>query len=204
MGGLPYPQANILVNREGRACLADFSLLTVIPDQSTLISSTTSGGTVQWMSPELLHPALFGLNVSHPTKESDCYALGMVVYEVLSGHPPFGEANAPVVIWTVLEGTRPGRPPGEEGRLFTDSIWEVLQLCWKHKPKERTTIQVVFQGLGGNPSPVQPAPNPDGDMDTDSDDQSDATVKGSRMFLCFIPDLSLTTLVVFSTADYDR
>jgi len=42
----------------------------------------TPGGTKQWMSPELLNPESFGLNDSRPTTQSDCYALGMVVYEV--------------------------------------------------------------------------------------------------------------------------
>jgi hypothetical protein len=37
------------------------------------------------MSPELLDPELFGIPQSEgdrPTKQSDCYALGMVIYEV--------------------------------------------------------------------------------------------------------------------------
>jgi len=34
------------------------------------------------MSPELLYPDKFGAKDSRPTTQSDCYALGMVVYEV--------------------------------------------------------------------------------------------------------------------------
>jgi len=37
------------------------------------------------MSPELLHPEGFGIPTSEgnrPTRQSDCYALGMVIYEV--------------------------------------------------------------------------------------------------------------------------
>lgn len=34
------------------------------------------------MSPELLDPERFGKSDDRPTKQSDCYALGMVVYEV--------------------------------------------------------------------------------------------------------------------------
>jgi hypothetical protein len=37
------------------------------------------------MSPELLDPELFGIPESEgdrPTRQSDCYALGMVIYEV--------------------------------------------------------------------------------------------------------------------------
>ena len=39
------------------------------------------GGTFPWMSPELLESMRPGSNI-RPTRESDCYALGMVVYEV--------------------------------------------------------------------------------------------------------------------------
>lgn len=34
------------------------------------------------MSPGLLDPDQFGIADCRPTKKSDCYALGMVVYEV--------------------------------------------------------------------------------------------------------------------------
>jgi len=47
--------------------------------------SFTSGGTRRWMSPELLHPERFEMPESEdnrPTRQSDCYALGMVIYEV--------------------------------------------------------------------------------------------------------------------------
>ena len=34
------------------------------------------------MSPELLDPERFGSDGDRPTKKSDCYAFGMVIYEV--------------------------------------------------------------------------------------------------------------------------
>ena len=39
-------------------------------------------GTDRWMSPELLVPEQFEISDTRPTKQSDCYALGMVIYEV--------------------------------------------------------------------------------------------------------------------------
>ena len=53
-------------------------------DLSTIFLSETdasSGGTFCWMSPELLDPLRFGSS-GRSTRESDCYALGMLVYEV--------------------------------------------------------------------------------------------------------------------------
>jgi len=92
-------KANILVNKDRRACIADFGLSTITGvathaaagvSQASLISndtlmSFTGGGTRRWMSPELLDPERFGMPESEgnrPTRQSDCYALGMVIYEV--------------------------------------------------------------------------------------------------------------------------
>ena len=59
---------------------ANASLISVVSKASLM--SFTAGGTPRWMSPELLDPEGFGASDDRPTKKSDCYALGMVVYEV--------------------------------------------------------------------------------------------------------------------------
>src|SRR5579872_6828289 len=85
-------KANILINHAGQACLADFGLLVITSDLTGFTSSAGSfvgGGSYRWMSPELFDPDKFGLKNCHPTKNSDRYAFGMVIYEVLSGQPPF-------------------------------------------------------------------------------------------------------------------
>ena len=48
----------------------------------TSLMSFTVGGTTRWMSPELLDPERFGSSDERPTKQSDCYAFGMAIYEV--------------------------------------------------------------------------------------------------------------------------
>ena len=138
---------------------------------------------IQWMSPELLAPGRFGLRESRPTKQSDCYALGMAVYEVLSGQTPFASANASAIIWMVLDGQRPERPQGEEGRFFTDTIWEVLEMCWKQQPHERTSVNVVLQCLEGKPLSLGSTPDVDVGAETDTTDASDATLVESSMAL---------------------
>ena len=57
--------------------------MTMAEFTTALLSETavSPGGTLCWMSPELLDPSRFGSN-GRPTPESDCYALGMVIYEV--------------------------------------------------------------------------------------------------------------------------
>ena len=132
------------------------------PDQSTLMLSCVEGGTIRWMSPELIDPGSFDLKETHPTKASDCYALGMVIYEVLTGQTPFSVHSTPLVIKKVLEGERPERPQGEEGALFTDDIWVVLGLCWKHHPSERADAKTVLLCLEGASALPQPSSKMDG------------------------------------------
>jgi len=150
---LPDPKTNILIDSSGCARLAGFTLLTMAPDQLTITSPATEDGIIRWMSPELLNPDKFGLKESRPTKESDCYALGMVIYEVLSGQTPFAPCTGFAIIWKVLQGQRPGRPQGEEGKLFTNAIWGALELSWKPQPGDRISAKDILLGLERNPRP---------------------------------------------------
>jgi len=106
----PSTKVNILVNKNRRACIADFGLSTITGvrtntiariSQASLISndtlmSFTGGGTRRWMSPELLDPDRFGMPESEdnrPTRQSDCYALGMVIYKISPRARGFVTAN---------------------------------------------------------------------------------------------------------------
>ena len=153
-------KANILVDENGHALLADFGLLAIIPDTANLISSTlfTEAGTFRWMSPELLDPERFDLQHSRPTKRSDCYALGMVIYEVLSGNVPFYRHGRFAAVARILEGVRPERPQGAEGAWFTDEIWSILERCWKATASDRPRTAEVLLSLekvSGSWSPSQ-------------------------------------------------
>ena len=178
-------QANILIKDDDHACLADFSQLTISSDQSTILSTCIEGGTIQWMSPELIDPESFGLDTIRPTKESDCYALGMVIHEVLSGQTPFAPWKAPLVIQKVLQGERPRRPEGEGGTLFTGDLWRILELCWKHKPGERTSAKAVLACLEGSLSVSRESSDMDGAVESDTD-QSDAAASDTGVFALFL------------------
>jgi serine/threonine protein kinase len=123
-----FVKANILIDQAGHACLADFGLLTIITDPTNLLTSSsyTQGGTARWMSPELIAPQRFGLKSCHPTESSDCYALGMVIYETISGKLPFHEDTDLTVFVKVLEGERPPR-----GAKFKEGLWRMLEHCWR-------------------------------------------------------------------------
>jgi len=161
-------KANILIDRYGHARLADFGLLTIVSDPTnyTASSSVAACGTTRWMSPELLDPDQFDLKDSRPTKQSDCYALGMVILEVLNGQAPFAHLKDFIVMRKVVEGERPGRPVGA---WFTDDLWRMLNRCWETQPESRPGIEAVLECLK-RVSRVWKPPSPQVDEDGKTDE----------------------------------
>ncbi|KAF9778335.1 kinase-like domain-containing protein [Thelephora terrestris] len=143
---------NILIDNDGNARLAGFDMATVAARQQTL---PYANGWIPWMSPELMDPRSFGLLDKHPTVKSDVYALGMVIYEVLSGQAPFSAYEELLVYLMVLDGKRPERPRGVAGEPFTDVIWKVLEHCWNQQASDRPSAKHVLLGLRGTPPTVK-------------------------------------------------
>ena len=157
-------KANILVDQDGHARLAGLELVTIVSDQTGFITSesVTSYGISQWMSPELIHPDQFSSYGGRPTKASDCYALGMVIYEVLTGRAPFAPLKAYIIVRMVIDGERPGRPGGVNGIWFTDNLWKMLGLCWATDSHSRPSIEAVLECLeqvSGTWKPLPPQVN---------------------------------------------
>ncbi|KAF9651759.1 kinase-like protein [Thelephora ganbajun] len=163
--------ANILVDSAGTARIGDFGLMAMAGLSTIFLSETTDsfGGTVYWMSPELLDPQRFGSN-GRPTCESDCYALGMVIYEVLTGLRPFHHLNAYPPVFAVLRGERPGKPLDAESLGFSDTLWELVQSYWSESSSARPTPQRLLDYLS-DPSLtwVPPLVYPANGIDTNSD-----------------------------------
>ena len=171
---LIFIKANILIDENSHARLADFGFLAIVSDpaNATTSSSYTIGGTTRWMSPELL--ALFldksGLKNNRPTKQSDCYALGMVIYEVLSGQAPFSHLNPYIIVLRVMDGERPERSEGVEGAWFTDDLWRMLNRCWETQPDSRPSVTTVLECLErASRDPGPPSLQADEDLGMDAD-----------------------------------
>ena len=139
-----FVQANILIDQTGQVRLADFGLLTIVSDYTNPLPSGSLawGGTTRWMGPELINPQEFGLKAGRPTKFSDCYSLGMVIYETVSGNLPFYKHPDPLVVLKVSMGERPHRSVG-----FAESLWKILEQCWASQPSERPSVEGVLQCL---------------------------------------------------------
>lgn len=83
--------ANVLVGPDNWLLLSDFGLVKLVEDSLQLTISGASLGTPQYMSPEQAQ----GGEVD---RRSDIYSLGVVLYEAITGQPPFAPDNPVAVI----------------------------------------------------------------------------------------------------------
>src|SRR5262249_54839392 len=77
--------ANILLDGSGRAYLTDFGIAVV---EEELLKDVGAAGTLPYMAPEQLDGGLG--RVDH---RADIYALGVVMFELLTGRRPFQKAS---------------------------------------------------------------------------------------------------------------
>lgn len=81
--------ANILLSRRGQAVLGDFGIAQIVGGtRHTAVDALL--GTVAYVAPEQ------GLE-GHSDARSDLYSLGIVLYELLTQHPPF-DADTPLAV----------------------------------------------------------------------------------------------------------
>lgn len=78
--------ANILISSDGRVKVGDFGVAR-LAEGSTDGASATIVGTPRYMAPEQARGR-------RATPATDIYSVGIVLYEMLAGHPPFTERSA--------------------------------------------------------------------------------------------------------------
>ncbi len=90
--------SNILIDREGRPHVADFGLAKRLDEDHGLTSPGAIVGTPGYMAPEQV-----GGGRGPVGPASDVYSLGAILYQMLTGRPPFQAASALDTIFLVLE-----------------------------------------------------------------------------------------------------
>jgi len=104
--------SNVLVGRDGRVKVADFGIARALAESQLTMPSMTMG-SVHYFSPEQARGEV-------ATAASDIYALGIVLFEALTGQRPFSGDGAAAVALARLT-TTPPRPsalrPGVPGPL---------------------------------------------------------------------------------------
>ena len=117
---------NILIDNEGHAHVADFGL--AVHEDALRVLKGKAAGTPQYMSPEQVRGETHWID-----GRTDIWALGVILYELLSGHRPFTAADR-LELFEEIQERDPKSP-----RMKNPAIPKELErICLKCLAKRRT------------------------------------------------------------------
>ena len=136
--------ANLFLTTDGQVKLLDFGLARSItpptPENSKQTERpTTPGtvlGTVGYMSPEQARG-------EEATTASDVFSLGCVIYEMVSGHPPFERSSAGETLAAILTE----KPPllSSPASDVSGQLQRILSRCLARDPQQRYSSAIELK-----------------------------------------------------------
>jgi eukaryotic-like serine/threonine-protein kinase len=122
---------NIFVTRDGRVKLLDFGLSRMVQQEGQGESDASTAavrlqGTIGYLSPEQVRG-------QSPDHRSDIFALGLVLYEMLSGRKAFPAREPAAVLNAILTQD----PPSLSGTIVAPPLARLLERCLEKRPEER-------------------------------------------------------------------
>ena len=135
-------KANVLIDKDGHARLADFGLVSTVLENQSIVSLSDARLTVAttWAAPEISEGGPM-------TKAGDVFAFGMMAAEVRTRGALKREVAQPICLEkmfterlsiecyaAVSTGRRPERPA-----TLSEDLWNLMQRCWNEDPGKRPT-----------------------------------------------------------------
>ena len=146
---------NVLMDPSGRAVLSDFGIAKVLQTSAALTRDGAGVGTPEYMSPEQCR----GGPVDART---DIYALGVMLYEMLTGHTPFEADN-----YTALAHAHiyePAPPPSRLNPRISPAVQSVVMKALEKDPAQRfqkaTELATALEAAAAAQAPVIPMARP--------------------------------------------
>ncbi len=152
--------ANILLDENNRLYVTDFGIAKILSDVSTLTMDTTVG-TPHFMSPEQIL-------IGEVTVATDIYALGVMLYQIFTGHLPFtgesqgttGSTAAMRIVYEHLH-LKPV-PPTQLNPALSPAVEAVILRCLEKDPSQRyQSVSEIYDDLAAarttDPAPARQA-----------------------------------------------
>src|SRR5256885_10636862 len=121
---------NILLDAKGVPHLTDFGLARLVESESSVTQTWDVLGTPSYMAPE----QAVGNNAA-VSNVTDVYGVGAVLYQLLTGHPPFAGGTTYETI-KLLQDTEP-RPPRSLNPKIDRDLSTICLKCLEKDPKRR-------------------------------------------------------------------
>ena len=136
-----FKPANIMIDSHGEVRIMDFGLAAIATE---LEAKDVRSGTPAYMAPEQLAG-------KEATKQSDLYALGLVLYELFTGKPPFDAKTAQEYL-RLREDSHPTKPSTLIPELG-ERVERAILRCLDADPKQRpqSALEVATTLPGGDP-----------------------------------------------------
>ena len=112
--------SNVLLDERGHVYLADFGLTRRLGEPGATVGAAQSLGTIDYVAPEQIR----GEEVDG---RADLYSLGCLLYECLTGKPPFARSTDSAVLFAHLEEEPPAAP----------GLEEVIRMALAKEPDDR-------------------------------------------------------------------
>jgi serine/threonine protein kinase/tetratricopeptide (TPR) repeat protein len=128
---------NILLDAKGEPHLTDFGLARLVETESTVTRTMEVLGTPSYMAPE----QAVGNN-ARVSSATDIYGLGAVLYQLLTGHPPFAGGTTFETVRLVLD-TEPRQPRLWKQKIDRDLATICLK-CLDKDPQRRYSSAVAL------------------------------------------------------------
>lgn len=121
---------NILLDGEDRPYVSDFGLAKVFAPDTEITATGVIAGSPPYMAPEQAAG-----RKSEVGPAADIYSLGAILYELLTGRPPFREENPAETLWQVL--TREPTPPRGLNPQIPRGLELICMKCLAKSPSDR-------------------------------------------------------------------
>jgi serine/threonine protein kinase len=132
--------SNVLIYADGRACLADFGLSTIVLEfVGTSYFTSSIRGNVRWVAAELCE-APEDNEISLST-ECDIYSFGSITLQVLTCKVPYYNVkNNILVLGQVIKGKKPELPKESQ---IAPGHWKFIQQCWLPRASRPSVGEIV-------------------------------------------------------------
>ena len=121
--------SNILIDESDQPLVTDFGLAKRVEGGESITGTGAIVGTPSYMAPEQAE------GVKNPTVACDVYSLGAILYELLTGRPPFLAASA-VETLLLVRSEEPVRPRALNPQIDVDLEF-ICRKCLEKTPEHR-------------------------------------------------------------------
>ncbi len=132
---------NILLDAKGEPHLTDFGLARLVESESSVTHTLDVLGTPSYMAPE----QAVGNNAA-VSSVTDVYGIGAVLYQLLTGHPPFAGGTTYETIRLLLD-TEPRQPRSAKSENRSRPLNNLPQVS-----RERSKASILFRSRAGRRS----------------------------------------------------